>query len=70
MHYADIIAALHKKGIPPAQVARNMGVSKAHVSMIIHSTSKSYRIARYIADQIGRDLEEIWPGQYNDRAAA
>lgn len=70
MHHADIIASLQKKGVSAAQVARNMNVSKAHVSMVIHGTTKSYRIARYIAAQIDRDVEEIWPGQYDGRAAA
>jgi len=70
MHHADIIASLQKKGVPPVQVARNLNVSKPHVSMVIHGTTKSYRIAEYIAHLIGGEVREIWPGLYDDRAAA
>jgi len=66
MHYADIIATLHKTGYPPCKVADNLGVSRSSVSQVIRGTSTSYDIATYISSVTNKTLIRLWPdGRYN-----
>ena len=65
MHYADIIAALHKAGRPPAKVAESLEVQPSTVSMVIHGDRTSYNIASYISVVTGIPLNKLWPdGRY------
>jgi lambda repressor-like predicted transcriptional regulator len=67
MHYADIIAALHKAGYPPARVADELGVSRALVSQVIHSSGTSYNVASFIASVTSLPLTRLWPdGRYSE----
>lgn len=66
MHYADIIAALHKAGHPPSKVADDLEVSRPAVSQVIHSKDRSYNIATHIAAVTHIPLNRLWPdGRYN-----
>lgn len=65
MHYADIIAALHKVKHPPSQVADYLGVQRSTVSMVIHGKTTSYNIASHIATKTGIPLDKMFPdGRY------
>lgn len=65
MHYADIIAALHKVGHPPSQVAQSLEVSPGTVSKVIHGNEKSYNVASYISSVTNIPLNRLWPdGRY------
>lgn len=65
MHYADIIAALHKSNHPPAKVASDLNVRRSTVSMVIHGNTTSYNIASYISAVTRIPLNRLWPdGRY------
>lgn len=64
MHPADIKAALQKKKRTQADVARKLSVRPTIVCQVIHGTSRSRRVARHLAELIGRPVSEIWPGCY------
>lgn len=66
MHYADIIAALHKAKHPPSKVADELGVNRSAVSMVIHGKSSSYNIASFISAVTKIPLNTLWPdGRYS-----
>lgn len=69
MHPADIQAAIRKTGSNQAEIAARLGLTEAAVSLVIHSRSKSRRIADAIADITGLSLKKLWPGVYEDKAA-
>jgi lambda repressor-like predicted transcriptional regulator len=65
MHPEDIKAELRKKGSSQTKVAVSLGVNRTTVHMVIYGGTKSERIAKAIADVIGKDRSEIWPGRYD-----
>lgn len=68
MFYMDIISALHKAGISPAEIAREHALAPSTVSNVIHGRSTSKKVASIIAKHIGKPATEIWPdGRYQDR---
>ena len=64
MHPEDIKAALRKRGASQAKIARQLGVANTTVHNVIYGGCKSDRIAKFIANIIGMDRAEIWPGRY------
>lgn len=67
MHPADIRAALIKAGSNQAGIARQLGVSHNAVSLVVHGSTKSARIARAIAKATGISIHTLWPGRYVTR---
>lgn len=66
MHYADIIAALTKKGYTASSVARELEVDPSMVTRVIHGKKNSYNIATYIASVTSVPLRRLWPdGRYS-----
>lgn len=67
MHWADINAALYKAGSSPTQVARDLGVKPATVSIVIRRKESSYNIASYLSVVTGIPLNRLFPdGRYNE----
>ncbi len=64
MHPADIQAALKKKGITQAAIARQLSVSEMTVSRVVRGTDSSRRVAQAISDIIGIPLNNLWPERY------
>ena len=65
MHYADIIAALHKAKYPPSKIAEELDVHRSSVSMVIHGNSTSYNVASFISAVTNIPLRKLWPdGRY------
>lgn len=64
MHPADIQAALRKAGVSQKSIAEKFDVSESTITQVIHGGSKSRRIAEEIAELISKDIEDIWPGSY------
>lgn len=56
---------LIKKGIPAAEVARRMGVSRQAIYQTIDGIIKSRRLRKAIAEAIGVEVTELWPA--NDK---
>ena len=66
MHYADIIASMHKSGNPPSKVAKDRGVSRSAVSQVIRGNASSLNIALHISKTTGTPLNRLWPdGRYS-----
>lgn len=65
MHPEDIKAELRKKGSSQTKVANALEVNRTTVHMVIYGGCKSERIAKAIAEIIGKDRSEIWPGRYD-----
>jgi putative transcriptional regulator len=61
MHPADIAAALKRKGLSQADLARELGVSRPSVGEVIHGRSRSARIELAIAGRIALPVDVIWP---------
>ena len=60
MHPEDIKAALKKKRSSQSKIAKALNV--------IYGGCKSERIAKAIADVIGKDRSELWPDRYDPPA--
>lgn len=64
MHHEDIKAAIRKKGVNQAQIARHLEVSEMLVSSVIKGTNKSARVAKAISKIVGLPVDVLWPGIY------
>lgn len=63
-HPADIKAALHKKNITLAGIARAYKMTSS--STLSHVFTRSYPLAEQrLAAAIGVPVQEIWPSRYN-----
>lgn len=61
-HRADIVAALHKKGVTLAQLSREHGLSSRTLN---NALERAYpRAEQIIAGVIGTAPETIWPSRY------
>jgi len=67
MHPEDIKAELRKLGFKQYDAARYLGVSPSVVTGVIEGTKASFRVASWIAEMIGRDINEVFPGRYAHR---
>jgi len=61
MTRAERKAALILHGIKMRDVAQKLKVQPTTVSQVVAGRSKSARIQKYLAKQIGKTVEEIWP---------
>lgn len=55
------------KGIKMVDVAKQIGVSRVTVSIVITGKGKSRRIQQAIADMLGKSYEELWLSGKNNR---
>lgn len=60
----DIAYRLRKLGKTQSQIARELGVGQGVVGNVIHGRSTAYAIARYIAELLESQVEELWPERY------
>lgn len=65
MHPEDIKAALRKKRSSQSKIAKALSVNPTTVHNVIYGGCKSERIAKAIADVVGKDRSEIWPDRYD-----
>ncbi len=64
MHPEQIKAEIRMRGTTPAAIADSLKLSRMTVSNVIHSRSKSRRVATAIARLIKKPIEQIWPERY------
>jgi lambda repressor-like predicted transcriptional regulator len=64
MHPEDIIAELKKLKLTMKIVSEQLDCSANSVRLVIHNKQQSKRIADHIAELIGEQTDELWPGQY------
>lgn len=65
MHPEDIKAELRKRRSSQTKIARALNVNQTSVHNVIYGGCKSERIAKAIADVIGVDRSELWPGRHD-----
>jgi len=63
----EIAFELRQHGLRQADVAMRLGVAHASVNNVIHRRATSYRIASYIAGVLNREVNVLWPGQYESK---
>ena len=56
-------AALRPLGCTLADLARQLGVSRGHLSVVINDKRESARLKRRIADRLGVAVTDIWPSE-------
>lgn len=64
MHFEDVKASLRKENSSLSEVARELGVSRQAVSLVIRGAARSRRIERLIAQKIGKPVGEVFPERY------
>ncbi len=60
----EIVFQLRKHGVTQSDIAKELNVTYSSVSNVIHGRATSFRIAVRLAAQIGRTVQELWPGRY------
>lgn len=65
MHPEDIIAELKKRKLTMKAVSEQLECSANSVRLVIHDKQQSKRIADHIADLIGKQTNDLWPGVYD-----
>lgn len=67
-HRADIVAALHKKGVTLAKLSREHGLSSRTLN---NALERAYpKAEQIIAAVIGTEPEIIWPSRYVNKRPA
>lgn len=61
MHPEQIKALIRISGTTPAAIADALKVTPPTVSRVIHGLSVSARVMGYIATQVGKPVEALWP---------
>lgn len=69
MYRPDIKAGLLLAGYNQTKLAQELGVSQSAISLCIAGKSRSARVARRIAQLVGRPAATLWPDLYGERGA-
>jgi len=56
---------LEKAGVTQVALARRLHVRQPTVSCVMRGKATSRRIAKAIANVVGKPLSELWPGKYD-----
>lgn len=70
MNPHDIKASLLKKGSSMSKIARQVGVSPAAVSHIVHHLHSSRRIEAAIIEATGIPGHRLWPRRYSKESGS
>ncbi len=65
----NIKALLVLKGLKQADLAKEIGVSRAFFSQVVSRVRTSVRVQRHISDAVGLKYELLWPRNGGKRAA-
>ncbi|HBF39979.1 MAG TPA: transcriptional regulator [Firmicutes bacterium] len=57
----EIKAAIILKGVSQTSIAKELGIAKSLVSMVIHGTEKNAKVRKAIAKIMGQPVKKIWP---------
>ena len=60
----DIAYRLKKLGKTQNQIANELGIRQGVVSNVIHDRVTAHKVASYIAELLGMQIEELWPDRY------
>lgn len=66
MDAIELIYRIRRAGHTQVSLARKLGVSRAVVNDVIHDRSSSQRVASYIAEVVGADIQRLWPDRYKE----
>lgn len=64
MDPVELKIALMRAGVSLSQVARQVGVRRQSVYLVVNGRAVSHRIRQAIAEAVGMDLKRIWPSTY------
>ncbi len=58
--YRNVKALLVKHGITHTQIAKELGISRAAVSLVLGGFCESDRVKHHIARILNRDCDRLW----------
>jgi lambda repressor-like predicted transcriptional regulator len=61
MHPELIKAEMRMRGVTPAALADELGISRVSVSSVVSGQQKSRRVMEAVAKLIGKPVNQIWP---------
>jgi transcriptional regulator with XRE-family HTH domain len=67
---AERKAAMIIRGLSQRDLAEALGVSRSLIGMVITGRHRNDRVERYIAQQLGRPVEEVFPAREQSVAVA
>lgn len=65
----DVNALVKQACLNKSAIARQCGVSTAHLHCVVTGRTRSRRVAETIAALLGIPVKKLWPGVYRDKAA-
>ncbi|WP_420373297.1 helix-turn-helix domain-containing protein [Pollutimonas sp. H1-120] len=66
MDAIELLYRIRRVGHTQVSLARKLGVSRAVANDVIHDRSSSQRVAFYIAQVVGTDIQRLWPDRYKE----
>jgi lambda repressor-like predicted transcriptional regulator len=60
----EILVAMLRSGVRQTDIARELGVTKQHVHMVLYGRVVSHRIRKAISEATDIELEILWPSTY------
>lgn len=70
MSPADRKAELVRNGQKMVRIARELGVSVSHVSLVVSGFRRNRRVEQAVADAIGKPLDGVFPPMPEKQQAA
>jgi lambda repressor-like predicted transcriptional regulator len=64
MDALEINYRLRRLGKSQTRLAHDLGVSPGIVNNVIHDRSTCFQVAEYIAELLGKSVNELWPERY------
>lgn len=64
-----IKSLLTENGIYQAEIARELGITDAAVSLVIKKRCRSYRVEKCISDRLDIPYEKLWGAEPRRKAA-
>ena len=69
MNNLNLKIKLLKAGITQADIAREIGVTRAFVNQIINGQRQTRRVRMAVAKAVGKRVEDLWPSRPSKKAA-
>ena len=60
MHPEQIKAEMRMKGVTPAMLCDELGLSRSMITHVIHGHARSKRVEERISQIIGKAISDIW----------
>lgn len=64
MDTIELIYRMKRAGYTQVDLARELCITRSVVNDVVHGRKSALRVATFIANVIGSNIDVLWPGRY------